>query len=445
MSKKKKIITIEIKKLFGMFNHKIELNQEENITIIHGPNGYGKTTILKLINDIFNFQLLELLKIYFDSLTLEFADDSKVTIEKIIKNEEEGLILTFKDTTHKNARSSKIFKSDLRKYFRHYRGGPRFIRERNILRHRPISNRFERERILEEDYIIRNLFKQFLIEKPAWVNELFNSINVKFIEAQRLFSFDPSEDREDFEDIESISKILLYSKELASLIKDKLGEYANLSQSLDRSFPFRLVKIGRLAKIDADKFVDEWTKNEEKRNKLKIAGLLDEDEDLDIVELLSGIGEDLKTDFEQSIRILSFYLKDVKKKLQTFDELSDRIDLLLEIINKKFLFKNMTINKKSGFVFKTNAGDEIGPTSLSSGEQHELIMLYELLFKVDPNPLILIDEPELSLHVVWQQKFLKDLHEINKLSKLNVLIATHSPQIIHDRWDLTTELKGPSE
>jgi predicted ATP-binding protein involved in virulence len=57
----------------------------------------------------------------------------------------------------------------------------------------------------------------------------------------------------------------------------------------------------------------------------------------------------------------------------------------------------------------------------------------------------LIDEPELSLHVGWQAQFLKDLQEITGLADLDVLMATHSPDIIQDRWDLTVELKGPAK
>ena len=49
----------------------------------------------------------------------------------------------------------------------------------------------------------------------------------------------------------------------------------------------------------------------------------------------------------------------------------------------------------------------------------------------------MIDEPELSMNVVWQRNFLKDLQRIIELRKFDVLIATHSPQIIHDKWDWT--------
>ena len=74
---------------------------------------------------------------------------------------------------------------------------------------------------------------------------------------------------------------------------------------------------------------------------------------------------------------------------------------------------------------------------LSSGEQHEIVLLFELLFETKPNSLILIDEPELSLHVAWQREMLKDLQEIADLSDFRAILATHSPQIINDRWDLT--------
>ncbi len=68
-------------------------------------------------------------------------------------------------------------------------------------------------------------------------------------------------------------------------------------------------------------------------------------------------------------------------------------------------------------------------------------MLYELLFKVKAGTMVLIDEPELSLHVVWQKQFLDDLFQIKKLKDINIVIATHSPQIINNHWDLTIHLE----
>ena len=80
---------------------------------------------------------------------------------------------------------------------------------------------------------------------------------------------------------------------------------------------------------------------------------------------------------------------------------------------------------------------------LSSGEQHELVILYELIFRTAPDSLVLIDEPELSLHVAWQAQFVPDLERMAKLTGFRSILATHSPEIVGDRWDLTVELHAP--
>ncbi len=71
---------IVIKGLFGKFDHKIILNIKDKITIIHGPNGYGKTTILKLLNWFFKGEFAKFKKIPFHSFQLEFDDGALVKI-----------------------------------------------------------------------------------------------------------------------------------------------------------------------------------------------------------------------------------------------------------------------------------------------------------------------------------------------------------------------------
>ena len=107
----------------------------------------------------------------------------------------------------------------------------------------------------------------------------------------------------------------------------------------------------------------------------------------------------------------------------------------------------MSITKRKDFslrVSKKKGERIISPQFLSSGEQHELVLFYELLFNVSSNSLILIDEPELSLHVFWQEQFLNDLIEISKFRGFDILIATHSPDIINDKWEINSRIKGAS-
>ena len=79
---------------------------------------------------------------------------------------------------------------------------------------------------------------------------------------------------------------------------------------------------------------------------------------------------------------------------------------------------------------------------LSSGEKQILVLFYELIFNTNKNMILLIDEPELSLHIVWQEQFMDDLEKIIKLNNIKVIVATHSPQIINNRWANQIDLGG---
>ena len=77
---------------------------------------------------------------------------------------------------------------------------------------------------------------------------------------------------------------------------------------------------------------------------------------------------------------------------------------------------------------------------MSSGEQQEIVLFYELIFETPNKSLLLIDEPEISLHIVWQKIFMEDLQKVVKMKNLNVVVATHSPQIINNYWDNQIDL-----
>jgi predicted ATP-binding protein involved in virulence len=126
--------------------------------------------------------------------------------------------------------------------------------------------------------------------------------------------------------------------------------------------------------------------------------------------------------------------------LSVLEALSDRIEILLTVLNRKFTNKTVSISRESGLAIYGRDEKPIPVTALSSGEQHELVLLYDLLFKVKPNTLVLIDEPELSLHISWQKAFMDDLLEIIRIAHFDVLVATHSPYIVGDRSDLLVVL-----
>jgi len=119
----------------------------------------------------------------------------------------------------------------------------------------------------------------------------------------------------------------------------------------------------------------------------------------------------------------------------------EKIELFAKLINESdFPNKYLVINGVNGYQFVDNTKKNIPLANLSSGEQHKLILYFQLLFSTSKDMLILIDEPELSFHVIWQLSFLKEIQEIIKKSEMQVIIATHSPQIIDGNWRLTVDL-----
>ena len=445
-----KIKKVVVNNLFGIFHHEIPLNMENHITIIHGPNGFGKTTLLKMINALFCSRYYELRRIPFDELFVDFDDKSKLHITKKVKHPngkispEECNELTIEFKKGRSKPLSYIVKPlkqqeipfPLGALEGEIPGLDRIGRETWL--YTPTQEKLTLIEVLDrfKDYLPPPFLRTLGETEPEWLKNIRKSIPTRFIETQRLLFFSPSRRPRDYEGRPSmIPAVINYSEQVTNMIQSTLAEYATLSQSLDRTFPTRLVKGGSATELTLDDLRTNLDELEKKRSRLIEAGLLDKGKEVDL--------KDLQNIDEKNRNVLSVYIDDVKKKLRFLEDLTNKIDLLVKNINSRFLYKKMSISKKDGFIFKTADGNEISPIMLSSGEQHEIVLLFELLFKVKPNTLILIDEPEISLHVAWQQQFLKDLHGITKLADFDVLIATHSPQIIHDRWDLTVKLEGP--
>lgn len=219
-----------------------------------------------------------------------------------------------------------------------------------------------------------------------------------------------------------------YAKELRENIKETLAQSSQITQELDSSFPRRL--FDQENGISEEEFKARFDKVKE------IQKALSEYE-------ISATKEDSHPTYKvENANALQVYIDDAEKKLAVFSNLLSKLKAFTDILNeRRFTFKRIAISKEEGFKFTTDQGKSLALGDLSSGEQQEVVLLYELLFKVKAGTLVLIDEPELSLHIVWQKQFLDDLFKIIALQKINIVIATHSPQIINTRWDLTVDLE----
>ena len=120
---------------------------------------------------------------------------------------------------------------------------------------------------------------------------------------------------------------------------------------------------------------------------------------------------------------------------RSIEELKLPINKFLEYTN---LFLNNAKDKKKLVVtphgrlsFTTNyTGKEVSLEYLSSGEKQIVTLFANLIFKVkrDNFTIFIVDEPELSLHLSWQNKLVETIRKIN--DNMQIVFATHSPEII---------------
>ena len=140
-------------------------------------------------------------------------------------------------------------------------------------------------------------------------------------------------------------------------------------------------------------------------------------------------------------RVLSIYMRELEETLKEFAPIYKRLNLFATKINEKeFTNKEVLLKVQKGFEARLASGEELELTKLSSGEQNEIILLYRLIFDSPKGCLVLIDEPELSLHLSWIRGMLKDYKDIANITDSQYLIATHSAAFISGEWDLTYDL-----
>lgn len=427
-----RINSIKIEKLFEIFNYNISFDNNENLLIVTGPNGFGKTMILNIIFSLFNRKFLFFQKLVFEKISFFLQDDISIIISKKTDKDKSQVKFSFMH----NGKVLEVFdysdqlENDVMKSISRFLPVGR-IDENTWIDHR--SNRVLTMDILLNEYadqLPEEASKNLLRIKSAEINKILDSIRVHLIREQRLFKKVQNVERnyrEEKDQTIMIETIQTYAKELKQLISLNLQQSFKISQQLDSSYPDRLVK--EKSKLTEGEYKVRFDKLKEKQEKLSKNGLYESKQ-----QFLGYSKDDSKA--------LLVYLNDLENKLSVFDGLLEKLELFTGILNeRRFTFKTIQVDREKGFYFKTSKGKELELNQLSSGEQHEVVLLYELIFNAKQNILVLIDEPEISLHITWQKEFLNDLLKIIKIQNIQVLIATHSPSIINDRWDLVYNLE----
>ena len=422
--------------LFDTYNHDINLNLHERVTLLHGPNGVGKTVILELIRALLEGRFDYICSIPFSRFSLTFHDGSTVELTANHGTESDDrtheLTLT-RNGTPKSAAVGRSRAASIAAAFEYLHPHPNIahtwidIRDGEILASSEVVSRHGGIRSSHDDRDDDNL---------DWFTDFLKNANAHFIEAQRLVRMDSNPSPRHGFFIGSppaatapmISTVVEFSRDFSKRLANTMAQYGRTSQQLDQSFPQRL--MGKVHNLNVQDLQEKMSKLDELTTDYKDMGILDK-----TPTHPSPVSRLEDIDSTQA-RVMTLYVQDTEKKLRALEDLATRARLLLESVNQKYRHKRIELDRENGLVAISQSGQTLSLSSLSSGEQQELVLHYDLLFRVPSNTIVLIDEPELSLHVAWQKKFLPDLLKIVQLSNFDALVATHSPFVVGDRTDL---------
>lgn len=366
--------TITINSLYGLYSYTIDFRPDKHpYRFVTGPNAYGKTSLLRMLDSLYNQNFKELSEIVFDDFNLRFDDGFRIDIKqkRIYDNDPDSdetlpkkVILDFLACKETNICESMIWESDA-----------------------------------ADDNNLNNL-TAYLTSHPIYFitdNRLYKggtgeSVGVTLEDAMKNYLKELERDLNTalqqgmLDECESMSESL-YNEEMA-----------RLQPLIDTILKFELVRRNPIPAYSEEKSSFCHT-------------------------CISALDKALSVEVLRRISALEALCKIIEK----YD----------------FAKKNLELSPFFGFRFKADDDKEsiLSFNQLSSGERHILLMNCDILFDVEDEALVLIDEPELSFHLEWQGMFMYNLDKLIDVRKdLQFIICTHAPEMFGYDWSLSADL-----
>lgn len=138
-------------------------------------------------------------------------------------------------------------------------------------------------------------------------------------------------------------------------------------------------------------------------------------------------------------RIIELLTSGDPEKQMMAAEISKPKTKFQNLIDELFAETGKKINRKSNEILIEQDGDILTPYKLSSGEKQMLVILLTVLVQDNAHCALFMDEPEISLHIEWQQRLITLIRSLNP--NVQIILTTHSPALIMNGWvDAVTEV-----
>ncbi len=420
---------VTIDGLWGNENNSISFPLDKNFNFLIGQNGTGKTTVINLISAALEADFERLDRINFSRVivALKTVGSRKKPQIEIVKSAKKDIPYFDIEYRIKNSASEKPISFDLDLFAeeKFYRGlPPRILRER-----------FHKERYLDVQRQIQSLVKvswlsvhrhkdeERGLDDRKFVSSVDSKLQVMHNELVRYFALLGRRYYEQTQDFQKKSFIsMLTSEKEADLLKlpDEFDIEAERS-SLSNLFELLKVKPAqyeRQLRTHVQKFEDA-------RKSLKADKAL----------TLMQFGAIFNTWKMHSLVQLYEDLEAERKKIFKPRE------MFLEVINRLLGGrKTISLTDRNELLFRAQDGRQILIEDLSSGEKQLLIILGEALLQQSDHVVYIADEPELSLHVTWQEQLTSAISLLNPNAQ--IIFATHSPDIVGSHADKVISMES---
>ena len=423
------LVRLKVRGLFGRFDYDLPITRVDSpIAILTAPNGYGKTHLLHMIDAVARQDYQELSRYTFDSLEIQLADQSQMTVTR---TNSEGL--------------SGICRMELQEQ------SPSTEQERqaSVVVHPQWGARRESA---EDDSAVpewperRKEFRNPTdsgAHMPHWLQEWHQHLQrVSMLPSLRL----PVQSSmwAEMGRVPEGSKLDIVRDQIQHSIQQALKDYAQTVREHERNLPGQLIQaLQGTEEVSTEELRDLFERRQEQERCL---------EELQLIS--PGATESIlptgATYLPEQGRLLRCYCENILERFHTLQHCARRLKLLLDTLNLWLHRKHFQTDSTGQLELRVMDRDgefrqSLSLDKLSSGEQQLVYLLGLLIFDTQPKQLVLLDEPELSLHPAWQDDFLPLLQQICEINGCYLLMATHSPSLVGDDWNIVCELADQVE
>lgn len=405
-----------------------------NISVIYGENGCGKTTILRLINAFLSQNDSVFSQEKVKEMSIRFLSDG-MEKEVVVSKKERKEIIT-------DENDNKIEQISMYYDWSEYRNSPLFGSSSILFGvNRGIASGFH----VSEDEIYDSLLRTRYREKFEDSKELMMfchmlshnlDMNQKVRRGRRIqSSLDLSSPVLNIDSVsmEVIEELLVERYRRArrlSIDKVQKALFDTLADACDSLDDIDITEddYQNLLLQNKDRLILALTSGSTNTLSERIVNILKNVNEHDAV---SEIGRNA---------LLKKLIVNMSNELNQESEYIQAINRLTEIFNEYIgPDKYLKISEEEAIVGFHSSDETHRISALSSGERHLLVLLTIFVIEGNRRQLFMVDEPELSLNMIWQRKLLPLLSEL--APNAEIVVASHSPSIAKANSNYLVELR----